>query len=176
MLLWPAAAMPGIPRHRRMVDGRGAAGSGGTERILYLSDFCPWPLDNGFRQRIYHLIQQLSRTHKVTLATVVPETLRGRPFPPAEHCADFVPLSDADCAFRSTQDFERWAPAARRLTSLVTSPYPNLIRRYRSAEISRALVGLRRRTSFDVVWAERPFIAELARRAGFRRIVIDLPD
>ena len=143
--------------------------------ILFLSDFCPWPLDNGYRQRVYHLVQSLARVHSVTLATVMPPALRGQPFPPAQNCVDLVPLSDADCVFRHTNDFERWAPAARRLSSLVTSPYPNVIRRYRSGEIGRALVELSRR-SFDVVWAERPFIAELARRAGFRRIAIDLPD
>jgi glycosyltransferase involved in cell wall biosynthesis len=145
-------------------------------RILYLSDFCPWPLDNGFRQRIYHLVQSLSRKHEVTLATVMPDAMRGQPFPPATNCVELIPLSDADCAFRNTGAFERWAPARQRLSTLVSSPYPNLVRRYRSPEILRTLIDLYRRNSFDVVWAERPFIAELARSAGFGRIVIDLPD
>src|ERR1700737_1296454 len=117
-----------------MPEGRGAVHSRGAHRILFLSDFCPWPLDNGFRQRIYHLLQFLSARHEVTLATVIPEAMRGQPFPPARHCVEMIPLSDADCAFRRTDEFERWAPAGRRFSSLITSPYPNLIRRYRSAE------------------------------------------
>lgn len=145
-------------------------------RILFLSDTCPWPLDNGYRQRIYHLLQALSRTHRVTLATVTPETLRGRPLPPADRCAEVIPLSDADCVFRRTGDFERWAPASRRLWTFLTSPYPNLVQRYRSQEILRTLRDLRRRDAFDVVWAERPYIAELARKAGFPRIIVDCID
>jgi len=58
----------------------------------------------------------------------------------------------------------------------MTSPFPNLVRRYRSARIQQKLRALFERRSFDAVWAERSFIAELARRAGFRRIVVDLPD
>jgi Glycosyl transferases group 1 len=145
-------------------------------RILFLSDFCPWPLDNGYRQRVYQLVQSLSRRHEVTLATVMPDTMRDRPFPPADHCVDLIPLSDADCALRVTGRFERWAPVADQMAAWIGSPFPNVVQRWNSPGISRILGQLYRAHSYDVVWAERPFIAELARAAGFRRIVLDLPD
>src|SRR6202521_3429363 len=145
-------------------------------RLLFLSDFCPWPLNNGYRQRVYHLIQALTRVHEVTLATLMPESIAADEFPPAAHCAELIRLSDVDCEYRSTVRYERWAPARHRLAALLSSPYPNVVRRWRSAGIGPQLVNLLRRGHFDAVWAERPFIAELARRAGFTRILVDLPD
>lgn len=145
-------------------------------RLLFLSDFCPWPLDNGYRQRIYHLVLELSRHHEVTLATVMPRALRGQPFPPAEHCVDLIPLSTEGCDFNHTKRFERWAPFLNRVTTLFGSPLPNMIRRWRSVEILATLKELHKHRTYDAVWAERPYIAELAKEAGFKRIVVDLPD
>jgi glycosyltransferase involved in cell wall biosynthesis len=145
-------------------------------RILFLSDFCPWPLNNGYRQRIFHLIDALARIHEVTLATVMPPVFASEPFPPALRCTGLVPLVDTDCAFRSTQRFECWASARERTTTLLSSPFPNVVRRWRSASIERQLRALHSAGRFDAVWAERPFIAEIARAVGFSRIVVDLPD
>jgi glycosyltransferase involved in cell wall biosynthesis len=148
----------------------------GRKKVLFLADFCPWPLDNGYRQRMFHLIRALSARHDVTLATVMPDEWRGRPFPPAEHCVDLIPLSEAGCAFKMTGRFERWAPARDRLFNLLTSPFPSVVRRFRSGDILATLRKYRDSHACDVVWAERPYIAELARQAGFSRIVVDLPD
>ena len=42
-------------------------------RILFLSGWFPYPLDNGARQRVFHLIRQLSKEHEVELITFVRE-------------------------------------------------------------------------------------------------------
>jgi glycosyltransferase involved in cell wall biosynthesis len=144
-------------------------------RILFLSDFCPWPLDNGYRLRIFHLIDALASRHDVTLASVVPDSTTGA-FAPAAKCTRFVPLSDGDCAFRGTDRFERWAPLSQRVETLLTSSQPNVVARWRSPRILQTLKELAAGTPFDLVWTERVNIAELAREAGFRNIVVDLPD
>ena len=36
-------------------------------RILFLSGWFPYPPDNGARQRVYHLLRQLSKEHEVAL-------------------------------------------------------------------------------------------------------------
>jgi glycosyltransferase involved in cell wall biosynthesis len=145
-------------------------------RILFLSDFCPWPLDPGYRQRIYHLLQALARRHTVTLVTIMTDDLRDRPFPPATDCVELIPLSPDGCLSQRTRRFERWASGRERIAALLSSPYPNQIRRFYSVDILRVLRQLRTNESFDFVWAERAPAAELARKAGFKRIVVDLPD
>jgi glycosyltransferase involved in cell wall biosynthesis len=145
-------------------------------RILFLSDFCPWPLDNGYRQRIYNLIVALSSRHQVTLASVMPDEVSADAFPPGSYCAAVISLSTANCPFSHTRRFERWARPWDRLCTLFESPLPSIVRRWQSPDILTILKDLRKREQFDIVWAERPFIAELAREAGFARIVVDLPD
>lgn len=39
--------------------------------ILILAPFIPWPLDQGGKIRIYNIVKNLSRSHKITLAAVV---------------------------------------------------------------------------------------------------------
>ncbi len=155
---------------------RGAAAKPLVMRVLFASDFCPWPLTSGYALRIYYILQALSQRHEVTLATITPDDIELGDFPPSQFCALVVPLSASTLAFNRTDKFDRWAPAHRRLMTIAESPLPNNVRRWRSATIERTLAALNRTDAFDVVWAEKPFIAELARRAGFRRIAVDLPD
>jgi glycosyltransferase involved in cell wall biosynthesis len=42
-------------------------------RILFLSAWCPYPADNGSKQRIYHLLRGLAQRHEVDLVSFCPE-------------------------------------------------------------------------------------------------------
>ena len=41
--------------------------------ILFLTAWCPYPADNGSKQRIYHLLRGLSQRHTVDLVSFCPE-------------------------------------------------------------------------------------------------------
>jgi len=42
-------------------------------RILFLSPWFPYPLDAGFRIRVYHLLRALAQRHRITLLTLDPQ-------------------------------------------------------------------------------------------------------
>jgi polysaccharide biosynthesis protein PslH len=144
--------------------------------ILFIISQPPWPLISGGRQRAFHLINALVQKHRLTLAVVSREPFQGsdfESFPLLERCARVVvveaPGNDGRCCA-----FHPWAPLGQRLWALASSFYPNQIRSWRSDKILKALQKLQEREQFDAVWVERPFIAELARRSGFRRLVVDV--
>src|SRR5262245_36598560 len=64
---WVQGAFDRLPQRLTrtwpMSGWRSGKPSPDAKRILFLSDFCPWPLDNGYRKRIYHLVQSLARVH-----------------------------------------------------------------------------------------------------------------
>lgn len=60
-------------------------------KILFLSRWFPYPVNNGSKVRIYNLLRGLSRHHDVTLLSFVDQT-GGRPDAPEIRslCSDIV--------------------------------------------------------------------------------------
>jgi glycosyltransferase involved in cell wall biosynthesis len=146
--------------------------------LLFVSHCHPWPLDNGTAQRVYHLAEGLARRHRVTLVTVREGGAAGAgdAFPLRDTCARVIELPIGTRFRDAHQQLGLWAPAAVRLRALVTSPLPAMIRQGAVPELLRVLRTLRREAHFDAVWVERSFIAEMVRRAGFERIVVDVDE
>lgn len=146
-------------------------------RILFVSDRCPWPPDNGTRQRLYHVLEALASRHRVTL--VAPADPDGGPRPPLadrfERVVEVV-RGDADRQYRRGR-FRFWASPFERAVALMSSPLPNSVRENWDHAVLDGLQQLRREgASFDAVWAVRPHSAEVAKSAGFEPIVVDVDD
>jgi glycosyltransferase involved in cell wall biosynthesis len=145
--------------------------------VLFVAQLLPWPLDNGAAHRVYHLLQWLSERHRVTLVVLAEEGKTvDESFPLWPRLARVLSTSRATCAFTRTARYDHHPPPADRLRALFSSPLPNFVRRWESAELMAILRDLAGTTRFDLVWAERSYIAEMVRDAGFRRVVVDVDD
>lgn len=145
--------------------------------VLFVAQLLPWPLDNGAAHRVYHLLQWLSERHRVTLVVLAEEGKTvDESFPLWPRLERVLSASRATCAFTRTDRYDHHPPPADRLRALVSSPLPNFVRRWESPELLAMLRDLAATTRFDLVWAERSYIAEMVRAAGFRRIVVDVDD
>ncbi len=142
-------------------------------KLLFVSHPFPWPPNDGGRQRRFHLVRELARRHEVTLLTLSP----GDPAD-MEHC----PLHDlcvrviaTDC-IPAEPGGPRWRCVARNTWRLATELLPRAVTDClgpRLIDCFRSAYGL---DAFDAVWVDRYYFAEVARRAGLRRIVVDVDD
>ena len=145
--------------------------------LLFVAQLLPWPLDNGAAHRVYHLLEWLTERHRVTLVVLAQEgAVVDERFPLWHRCERVLSVSRTTCAFCRTSRFEHHPPVADRLRALVASPLPNFVRRWHSPELFGILRELHATSRFDLVWAERSYIAEMVRAAGFRRVVVDVDD
>ena len=146
-------------------------------RVVYLCREQPWRDHSGGLMRNYQLITGLAGAHRVTLVTFShPAVQRNSRYDELDGiCEDIIEVPQATCAFSHTSRYEDWTGAVERLGTLLSSREPRQIRRWRSPEFVDTLRRLR--TGGDaVVVAARPAMAEMAREAGFTRILLDLPD
>lgn len=145
--------------------------------LLFVSQLHPWPLTNGAALRVYNLLDWLSRRHRVTLVVLAE---RGktvdRSFPLWDRFEQVIAVARTTCAFERTRRFEHHPPLPDRLWALASSPLPSFVRRWESSELLAVLRELRAGPEFDLVWVERSYVAEMARTAGFRRILVDVDD
>jgi glycosyltransferase involved in cell wall biosynthesis len=144
-------------------------------RILFISQTCPWPLNNGTRQRIYYLVRGLGSRHHVT--TVFPLYVDENDDSISELagvCATVIPVRHGDDYAQNRRRFHEWAPLETRVSSLVSRQPPLFVMQHWSEALVAELRRLRSEQSFDAVWIERASTAEMARRAGFERFVTDL--
>jgi polysaccharide biosynthesis protein PslH len=148
-------------------------------KVLFVSHKHPWPLVEGSRHRLYHAVQALATNHSVTLLTLLPRAKR------MEGLTDFPLAGNCDRVIQVDSELEtgvqghggsRLSRRARRLRELFFSGQPDLVRRWDCPELLSTLHELKRTEHFDVVWVARSYIAEIARRAGFERIVVDVDD
>ncbi len=139
--------------------------------LLFVSHCPPWPLETGNTQRVYHLLDGMTRRHDVTLVTLAPDSNgdeSGRDV--LDRCRRVIEVPFSSCRWRARNRFEllRW---------LLASRYPRLVHQWDSPVLRRVLAQLRRTERFDAVWVERFYTAEAVRRAGFDgRIFVDLDD
>jgi glycosyltransferase involved in cell wall biosynthesis len=147
-------------------------------KILFLCNEQPWPPNSGAVLRNFHLISGLARQHTVTLVTLAKSSTRRDDSANSLStlCDEVIEISQSSCAFGQTTRYNDTAEATDRLRALVSSPTPRLVRRWASPVFVDTLRRLRSTTAFDAVIASRAYIAEMAKRAGFERVLVDLPD
>src|SRR5439155_24737982 len=66
-------AWPMVPEslhlNTRREGRRSPSGRKKRLRVLFITEFLPWPLNTGGRIRTYHILRQVALRHEVTLAT-----------------------------------------------------------------------------------------------------------
>ena len=145
--------------------------------LLYLADHEVWPPDSGIKQRLYHLAMGLARRHRVSLVAMSwGDGDDVTAFPGQERFAHVLAVPYATCRFMRERSFDPWAPRAVRLWRSMESRVPVSVRRFESPVLVETLAAMCHQDPADVVWATRSAFAEAAWRAGYRRIVLDLPD
>lgn len=147
-------------------------------RILFVCREQPWRNETGALKRNHRLITGLAREHPVTLVTFAKS---GAPHTAAftalrEMCEDVIEVPEETCVFGRSAHLEEWSGGADRLRSLVGSRLPRSIARWESREMVEALRRLRVTAKPVVVFASRAASGEAALRAGFERVLVDLPD
>jgi glycosyltransferase involved in cell wall biosynthesis len=149
-------------------------------KVLFISGMYPWPLDNGASLRRYHLLDELTKRHQVTLVTLFPVNPSAPgwgDFPLRERCQRVIELDARKFLPDPADRPNLWVPIGRRLLDLVSSPLPVCIRYWSTApRLVSAFREIRGADHFDAVWVDRAFFAEVARQAGFERFVVDLDD
>lgn len=146
-------------------------------RVLFLSNLFPWPLDNGAIQRVYHLLEYLAARHRVTLVAQRRDGDAGLGTTPVHALCERVIVADNSAVLgRSGGPYGLWRPLPSRVRDVVAPGRHPLIARWWDDDLVRALAELRRTADYEVVWAERPPLAEMAREAGWPSILVDLAD
>lgn len=148
-------------------------------RVLFVAHLYPWPAVTGNELRVFHLLRGIALRHSVTLVALTPGGGPNRPGgegdPLAGLCERVIAVSDATCAFRAPRPrggaLLRW-----RVRTLLSDPLPWEVRDWDCPELLDTLRTLRASGQFDAVWVERAYIAEMVKRAGFSRIIVDLDD
>jgi polysaccharide biosynthesis protein PslH len=148
-----------------------------ARRVLFISSGYPWPLDNGAVMRTFHLVSALAAHHRVTMIALRRNGATGAAQSPLHVlCEHFIVVDNGDVIDRVGGPYGLWRPLAQRLTDVVAPGLPAGVRRWWSNPLLETLTRLRKTDDYDVVWAERPAQAEVARRAGWRNVLVDLVD
>jgi glycosyltransferase involved in cell wall biosynthesis len=148
-----------------------------TKRVLFISSGYPWPLDNGAVMRTFRLASALAAHHRVTMVALRRNGASGAAQSPLHTlCERFIVLDNGDVIDRAGGPYGLWRPLGQRLKDVVAPGLPAGVRRWWSNPLLEALIRLRKTDDYDIVWAERPAQAEVARRAGWRNVVVDLVD
>ncbi len=152
-------------------------------KVLFLAKLFPWPLNFGARQRVFHLARGIAAAHEVSVVAYDAP-------PSAEDEAEFLAQARAVTRVlvvpRNERSERRVRPGrsllprfVARLASLdarLRSPLPPFVRDAWSDRLVTALEEIRRDDPVDVVYATQSWMAEHARAAGFRRIIVDVDD
>ncbi len=148
-----------------------------ARRVLFVSSGYPWPLDNGAVIRTFHLVSALAAHHRVTMVALRRNGASGAAQSPLHAlCERFIVVDNGEVIDRAGGPYGLWRPLGQRLTDVVAPGLPAGIRRWWSNPLLETLIRLRKTDDYDMVWAERPAQAEVARMAGWRNVVVDLVD
>jgi glycosyltransferase involved in cell wall biosynthesis len=149
-------------------------------RILFLSDAYPWPLDNGAIQRVYYLLRDLAGHHTVTLLAQRRGGLSAAERAPLDDLGVRIVLADnSDVLDRPEGPYGFWRPLHEQIMNAVWPPsdgLPVTVRRWWSHGLFAMLRDLRQTESYDLVWAQRAALGEMARQAGWPTVLVDMPD
>lgn len=144
--------------------------------LLFVSHVMPWPADQGTRQRVFHILHALCQSHSVTLVVLSPEPDIASGYPDRDQLSGAVVIDPTSDQHRKTPGDSMWGSPLSRLRSIVGSRLPDVVQRWWSPRVVEQLTSLGRSTSFDVVWVERMFLAEMVHCAGFRNVVVDVDE
>jgi polysaccharide biosynthesis protein PslH len=144
--------------------------------ILFLSNVYPWSAATGITQRVFHLLEAMRRRHSVTLVCPDPRDGCNSQVPVPASSVRTITLPGSTVRFGANVERDMWSPVSTRLRQLTGSPFPLHAQTRSEGQFLRVVDELCQDTAFDLVWVERAYLAELARRAGCRNIWVDLPD
>jgi polysaccharide biosynthesis protein PslH len=145
--------------------------------MLFLAEAYPWPLHNGGVQRIYYLVESFAARYRLTLLTQRRGGADGAERTPLHDLGvRFLPFDNSDLLSRPEGPYGIWRPLGQRLRDLVTPGLPVNVRRWWSEALVAQLRHLRETEHFDIVWAGRAPLAEMAQHAGWSNILVDQPD
>jgi glycosyltransferase involved in cell wall biosynthesis len=139
--------------------------------VLFVSHCYPWTLRSGTSQRIFHLVKGFAERHHVTLVALHRFAEPPEPGFPLRDRVRTIEVLDP-----TVEDTIEGCGRREHLRALVSSPLPLLVQLWHSRKLLRVLRDLKAENNFDVTWVERFSMAEIARQAGFGRIVVDLDD
>jgi glycosyltransferase involved in cell wall biosynthesis len=112
-------------------------------KILFVTEFLPWPLDTGGRIRTYHILRQAALRHEVTLVTQVPLGEKTG----EENIRKFVSRLYS-VPLRSKSGIRKVLSASMALAS--ARPYVSVYSHYRRP-LARLIENLMHDGSFDIV-------------------------
>lgn len=145
-------------------------------RTLFISGVVPWPLDNGARIRVYHLLRAVARVSDVTLVCF---TSGQRDLENLTHLADLTSsvhtVARESCRFYSDRLLPPWARRLRSLKETCVDGRPELLRCWESEAAVELMHGLNCR-HFDVVWGETLGCLRLLEQFPNARRMLDLYD
>ena len=144
-------------------------------QVLFLAKLFPWPLNNGARQRVFHLARALAERHdmRMIIHDAAPSDAVLDAFQDACGCSqvDFIPRA-APATSAGVGVFRRRLRSLR----LRLSYLPEFVQ----VTWTRALVddirALVEHHPIDVVFATQSWMAEHARAAGVDTIIVDVDD
>jgi glycosyltransferase involved in cell wall biosynthesis len=149
-------------------------------RILFLTPWYPWPASaSGAHQRIHHLAVGLARRHRVTLvAPIFDATEPDQSDPLVTLCECVIRVSERSTTATPRIEGSPIIALLKGVCRYVSSALlPPSARSWEGSSLGNLLRALQASQRYDLVWAERIWMAEAARRAGFRRnVLVDMDD
>jgi len=118
-------------------------------RILILSPFSPYPINQGGKIRIFNIIKNLSRSNSITLVAIVDDCLQSELGPLRKLCDEIILIERPPKLWRD------------RLAFLFGREPYNFIR-YSSKRMEKELYRLLRLKSFDIIQIEFPMMWQYA--------------
>ena len=146
-------------------------------RTLFITDFVPYPLTSGIRQRVYHLLKAVAAVSEVTFVASAPgmqeETFRLAGI--RRFCKEIclVP-SESSGWWRDSH----LGPVGSRVKGLLRYCHPTepIYLQVRESKRARELIHEISSQGFDLVWAEGVWNARKLPSHLSRRVVVDLND
>ena len=146
--------------------------------IIFACANFPWPLHQGVKLRLYHIIHALAAiydVHFVVMTDASQALLDESTLESVCKSVNLVPLSSAYC--RQFDTFPTSYPKRlARLYQLLFDRFPFMIQDYRSSDYVSVLRALREKLGDAPAWADTAPCAEMALEAGFSRVLVDYDD
>jgi glycosyltransferase involved in cell wall biosynthesis len=143
--------------------------------VLFLAKLFPWPLNNGARQRVFHLARAIAEQHDVRIIVhdATPSAAEVDAFRDACGCThvDFVTRA-VPAASAGVGVFRRKLRSIR----LKFSSLPAFVQVTWTTALVDAIRALVANEPVDVVFATQSWIAEHARAAGIDPVIVDVDD